>query len=299
MKKIRFCAAALAVLLAGTACLAGCGAEPAQPQSQTVQTSSVAQEPRQTYLYRLKVQNTGEDTDTETYLQIAERSWQAFRVLEESAGLMLMDAYNYQDIDGEGTPLYAYNTLKYPEEIAPNGRSIRVNVNYLRHNPIATADGQDLLIQIADSDTELYVLVPEKYRSMEEDIRKAYREDFYFEKVTAENDYNEMAARPERSPLTMEDLSVNIIYVKDGQKYNTYRPGYCAAADGGWVTDPVVKVYTSNIHCNYAHSFLSQWSYFYSEQSTPEEAYQEILEPLKRTNHEKSIQQVELVADNH
>ena len=66
------------------------------------------------------MKNTGEDTNTETYLQIAERSWKAFEVLEETVSLMLMDAYNYQDIDGEGTPLYTQDTLKYAPEIDPN-----------------------------------------------------------------------------------------------------------------------------------------------------------------------------------
>lgn len=299
MKRIGFYGAVLAVLAAGAACLVGCDAGQASQPASPI--SSAAQEPQtgqsQTYLYRLQMKNTGEDTNTETYLQIAERSWKAFRVLEESADLMLIDAYNYQDVDGEGTPLYTLNNLKYPQEIDPNGKSIRVNVNYLKEHPIETADGEDLFSQIFYSDTDLYVLVPEKYRSMEQDILKAYQENFYFEKVTAENSYNEMASRAERSTLTLDDLKVEIIYVKDGQKYDTYRPGDCAVADGGWVTDPIVQVYTSNIHCNYAHSFLSQWSYFRSEQATPEQAYQEILPALTQTGTENSIQQVKLVHD--
>lgn len=304
--------AALAVLAAGSAVLAGCATE--QPQSSTPSSSQTAtssqtsvqapmsgtvQEPgqEQTYLYSLQMKNTGEDTNTETYLQIAERSWKAFEVLEETASLMLMDAYNYQDIDGEGTPLYTQDTLKYPPEIDPNAKCIRVNANYLIAHPVETADGADLFSQIFYSDTDRYVLVPEKYRSMEADILKAYKEDFYFEKVEAENTYNEMASRPERSTVTIDDLSVHIIYLKDGQRYYTYRPGDCAVQDGGWVTDPIVKVYTGNIHCNYAHSFLSQWSYFRSEKATPEEAYQEILPALTQTGTEQSIQQVKLVKD--
>lgn len=303
MKK-KFYVTALAVLMAGAGVLAGCGTE---PQSSTVSSqapvqtpvSGTVQEPGQTqmYLYRLKMQNTGEDTSTERYLQIAERSWKAFEVLEEKCGLMLMDAYNYQDADGEGTPLYTLNNSKYPQEISPNGKCIQVNENYLIAHPVETADGADLFSQIAYSDTDRYILVPEKYRSQEADILKAYKEDFYFEKVTAEDDYNEMASRPERSAVTMDDLSVHIIYLKDGQKYYTYRPGNCAVKDAGWVTDPIVKVYTGNIHCNYAHSFLSQWSYFKSEKATPEEAYQEILPALVQTGSEKSIQQVELVKE--
>ena len=92
---------------------------------------------------------------------------------------------------------------------------------------------------------------------------------FYFEKVEAENNYNEMAGREERLDITEDQLTVNIIYVKDGQRYFTYRSD-CASADGSWITDPLVQIYTGNIHCNYAHSFLTQWTYIPSKADSPE-----------------------------
>ena len=57
-----------------------------------------------------------------------------------------------------------------------------------------------------------------KYRDMETDIIAAHRERFYFEKVEAENDYNRDAGLSARLDIPEEDLKINIIYVKDGQR---------------------------------------------------------------------------------
>lgn len=227
--------------------------------------------------YTTVVHYTGENESEEKYLEIAGRSKELLALLEENCGAFVMDAYNYQSLDDEGTPLYTLNAHAYPVEIAPTGYSIRVSKNYFVHNPIETADGSDLLEQLVYDDLTLNLLVPEQYRDREAEITAAYRERFYFEKVTAENDYNEMAGRPERLELTAEDLSVHIIYVKDGQKYFTFRSD-CAQGTGGWIEDPVVQLYTGNIHCNYAHSFLSQWFYLPSEAENSAEAY-EVIRP--------------------
>jgi len=270
MKKQTCLALALVLLLGGCA-----QAEEARPQGPGI--------------YTTVVQYSGEDESEERYLQIAQRSQKLVARLEEKAGAFVMDAYNYQAMDDEGTPLYTRNDLHWPEEIAPNGRCIRVSRNYFLHVPIETADGADLLEQIDYDDLTLNVLVPEQYRDLEEEIVAAHRERFYFEKVTAENDYNEMAGRPERLDLTPEDLSIHIIYVKDGQRYFTYRAD-CAGATDGWITDPVVQIYTGNIHCNYAHSFLTQWLYFPSAEG---DAYETIRPWIEEQGAQESVQRVE------
>ncbi len=43
-----------------------------------------------------------------------------------------MDAYNYQTVDDEGTPLYTMNTPEVPIEIAPAGMSIQVSREYFK-----------------------------------------------------------------------------------------------------------------------------------------------------------------------
>lgn len=199
-----------------------------------------------------------------------------------------MDAYNYQPVDDEGTPLYTMNGMDYPQEIDPAGQCIRVSKNYFQYNPIETADSSDLTEQIIYDDLTLNILVPEKYRDMEEQIIAAYREDFYFEKVQAANDYNEDAGINAVLNIPKENLNINIIYVKDGQRYFTFRSDCAILTDN----DPVVKIYTSNIHCNYAHSFMTQWLYFYSAKENADEAYLDIAPYVQQCGAEKSVQRV-------
>lgn len=242
-------------------------------------------------IYTTSVQNTDEDDSVAKYLEIAERSNKLFPILEENVNAFVMDAYNYQDIDGEGTPLYTMNTLHYPVEIAPSGECVRVSKNYFKYNPIKTVDGSNLENNIIYDDLTLNILVPEKYQNMESQIIEAYQENFYFEKVIATNDYNEDANINERLTISKEDLIINIIYVENEQKYFTFRSD-CAIQTDNYITDPIVEIYTSNIHCNYAHSFMTQWLYFYSEQENNENAYKDILPYLQQCNAENSIQQV-------
>lgn len=242
-------------------------------------------------IFKTVVQYTGENDSTSKYLEIAERSARLFPLLEENVNAFVMDAYNYQSIDDEGTPLYKMNGMDYPEEIDPSGHCIRVSKNYFQFNPIETADGNNLVEQIVYDDLTLNVLVPEKYRDMEEEIIAAYREQFYFEKVKATNDYNQMAGIDTVLDIPVESLDINIIYVKDGQRYFTFRSD-CAVATDNWIDDPIVMIFTSNIHCNYVHSFMSQWLYFYSDEKDAESAYQDIAPYVLQCGAENSIQQV-------
>lgn len=247
--------------------------------------------------YSTAVQYSGENESAEKYLEIAEKSAQLFPVLEEKADAFVAEAYNYQSIDEEGTPLYEQNTLKYPVEISPNGQSMRVSKNYFKYNPIDTADGSDLVEQFIYDDLTLNILVPEKYKDMKEQIIEAYLENFYFEKVIATNDYNEMAGIDATLDISKDDLKINIIYVKDNQEYFTFRSD-CAVLTDNVITDPIVQIYTSNIHCNYAHSILTQWCFFYSEKENSDEAYNDILPILKQCKAD-NIQKVGCVYDEN
>lgn len=271
------------------ACLAGltaCGGKEEVPTS--VASKGTAQE--QCHIYTTQVQYTGED-DPVQYLEIAARSAHLLAELEDKAGAFVADFYNYQAMDDAGTPLYTMNGMQFAEEIDPNGHCIRVSRNYFAHNPIETADGSNLTEQFVYDDLTLNLLVPEKYQDMEEDIVVAHRERFYFEKVEAENSYNQEAGISDRMNIAKEDLKINIIYVKDGQDYSSFRSD-CAPQTGCHVEDPVVQIYTGNIHCNYAHSFMSQWVYIPSEAESAEEAYQEISDMIRSCGAEESVQKL-------
>ena len=203
--------------------------------------------------------------------------------------------------DPEGRYVYA-TELKYSGEDDPKAyleiaaRSQKL-LSLLEENldihGIKAADGSTAGEKLVTDDRTQNILVPEKFKGREQDILKEYRAQFYFEKVTAENSYNEDAGLSERLELAEDDLTINLIYVEDGQSYPVYREDIIC--ENGAITDPVVQVYTGNIHCNYAHSNLSQWTYFYSGETDPERAYEELRPYVARCGAEESLQSVKRV----
>ncbi len=289
--KVKSCKIFAMLLLGLAVLLAGCGREK-QAAAVDAKWESCKN------LYETVVQYSGENESTQKYLEIAERSQRLFPLLEEHVGAFVMNAYNYQDIDGKGTPLYTQNGLHSPVEIDPYGHTICVSKNYFKFNPIETATGAPVAEEIVVRDDTLNILVPEMYRDREAEVLKAHREAFYFEKVQATNDYNRDAGIDETLDLDEEDLAVNVIYVKDGQRYFTYRSD-CAADTDNWITDPIVRIYTSNTHCNYAHSYMSQWVYFPSDAGSAEAAYKQIEPYVEQCGARDSFQQVRSVYEEN
>ncbi len=121
--------------------LAGCGGKKGAAESGEAGSQS---------LYTTVVQYSGEDESTEKYLEIAGRSQKLLPLLEKNLDAFVMDAYNFQDADGEGTLLYTLNGMNYPEEIDPNGCSVRIDPNYLKVNPIESADGRPIEEQLVE-----------------------------------------------------------------------------------------------------------------------------------------------------
>lgn len=246
-------------------------------------------------IYATGVKYTAENDGSQAYLEIAQRSYDLFYLLEEHADAFIIDAYNYQAIDDKGTPLYTQNDLSLPIEIDAAGYSIRVSKNYFKFNPIETVTGQSIEEQILFDNNTLNILVPEQYKQYEEDIMGEYKENFYFEKVTAANDYNKEAGLP-LIDIPQDSLNVNIIYVKDGQEYFTYRTDL-AVDTQNIITDPIVSIYTGNIHVSYAHSFMSQFVYFHSEETTEEASYKAILPYIQQCKAEASFQKVHAIKE--
>ena len=77
--------------------------------------------------------------------------------------------------------------------------------------------------------------------------------------------------------ISEESLNINIIYLKDGQNYFTFHSD-CASTPDTRIVAPVAMIYTSNIYCNYAHSIVSQWLYFYPDEENTEDVYQNALQ---------------------
>ena len=201
-----------------------------------------------------------------------------FEQMEQEQGAFMVNAYNYHAVDDEGTPLYTQRDYDYEPEMGPDGTSIEVSRNYFNYNPIRAAGIKPVEKQLVFDDYVLNLLVPEKYRDREEEIVEAYREDFFWDKAmphiptgahTSEEIMLEDLPDGSTRRFSIEDLSVNVIWVKNGQKYFTYSSD-CAVDTDNWVTDPVVKVYTGNINLLYIRTMIAYGHVFF-EASAGEE----------------------------
>lgn len=247
-------------------------------------------------LYFTVLVNKNEDENTEIYMEKAERSFELFKLLEDNADAFVVDAYNYQtNYERLYAPMYMERNLNYPQEIDPDGQCIRLSKNYFKQNPIETSDGSDLTEKIIYDDLTLNVLVPEKYKDMEEQIIEAHRERFYSEKVDTANNYNKEYGIDERLEIPKKNLKINIIYVKDGQKYFTYRSD-CAEQTFNYAEDPVVQIYTSNINCSYIYDMMNFNVYFPCDTHNREEAFAKIQPYVKQCNVENVFKEVYCVA---
>ena len=259
MKKILLFAFAFATLV-----LQGCAGNPNRNNEDWQNTRD---------LYRMVVhwvnQNESYEKDFETLI-IAEEL--LIRLMEEK-NAFIIDVSNFRLFDGVPAYMLDEAVNELPVEISPYGHHIRVSMNYFNFNPIE-AIGNPLEEQIIWDDNTLNILVPEQFRSWEEYIIEEYRNLFWFQKIEVENIYNSRLGNPNNE--TKEDeLFINIIYIQDGQSFFTF-DDTVRIDDGNRITDPIVTVYTMNIHPSFAFGYMTNRVIFQSNANNARGAYAEI-----------------------
>ncbi|MDK2600350.1 hypothetical protein QO179_21415 [Bacillus stercoris] len=136
-----------------------------------------------------------------------------------------MYADNYSVLERKGgKPIYFYtlNSTKENEVYSPSGRNVTISPNYLKINPIIGIKGKQITKKQLNLDPNtLNLLVPKKYAKFKEKIIKAYKEQFYFQKVEVENMYNKEIGHTSNA-LKKDRLKINIIYTENSQKYFTF-----------------------------------------------------------------------------
>ena len=150
---------------------------------------------------------------------------------------------------------------------ATDGNRVDISPNYLTLNPIYTIDGTLVQDSLIWDDLVVNILVPERFVSYEDMIRSSYLEEFNFGSLHwHQRDADLSGTIP---PLhTIEDLSVNIIYVQNDQYYFTFdtriRP-----EDGNRVKDPIAVVHTDNFHPMFMMGLTGSGFYYISDNDDP------------------------------
>ena len=146
--------------------------------------------------------------DPEAILEMFDKKYKLFKYTNDRGAILVRfsDAYRAKQmgIEVEGVSVYEEKT-------------ILINNNYLKLNPIYGLD--DKLIDIKEDDDRLTVLVPEKYKKEEQELRRYFEEEYYLQKYKVKNTFLKDAGK--ELPLK-EDMAINIIWVKNNQSYFTF-----------------------------------------------------------------------------
>lgn len=246
-------------------------------------------------VYRLTVTNQLDIKDLSLDRKFNDQSLALYKVLKSQKNAFIMDASNYyplEDKKNKTTYIYELNLKNNKPPYSPEGQSITVDENYLKVNPIKLEKGSNLHSKLSSNPNILNILVPEKYKKSEQQIRDLYRKEFYFEKVTVDNIYNKELNKPLNNS-TKEELDVNIIYTKNHQKYFTFSNLMGSSYSNYYITDPIAIIYDNKIDSSYIGAYTTTNLYFIDDSKGS--AYQNIEPYLKQTNANTFINYVESV----
>jgi len=139
-----------------------------------------------------------------------------------------------------GNQLLLYNAgMLNRNELSMTDYEITINTGYLKASQLRDVDGN--LIDIDEDSGIDYLIVPEKYRSSEEEIRDYFIENntflrYYFEDKIR---YGVAKAHEQKHP----DNQLEIIYMKSGLSFPTY---LSYGQIGDTIKDPIFMVVTSS-----------------------------------------------------
>ena len=146
--------------------------------------------------------------DAKGTLQIFDKKYQLFKYTNDRGAILISFSDEYRlEQTGEKYP----NTSKYAR------KTVLINNNYLKINPIYSNDGK--VVNVNESDDRLTVLIPEIYKNEEKELRKYLEKEYHLQKYKVTNMF--LKDLGEKPPL-IENIVLNIIWVKNNQSYFTF-----------------------------------------------------------------------------
>lgn len=135
-----------------------------------------------------------------------------------------------------------YTPLALTQEMPPDRyRSLKVNPNYLEEYPVFSASGDP--VTVPEGETDWIVLVPERYRTEEDSIVRAFQaQRAGDESIESVYSYDEhMFGRAVSDEVRNQD--VTIIWTASDQRVFSFHPEV-APDDGNCIVDPIIEVMT-------------------------------------------------------
>ncbi|EJR29619.1 DUF1430 domain-containing protein [Bacillus mycoides] len=247
------------------------------------------------HIYRLTTSDQGQEQNLSLDRELNNRLVDLYKLLKENKNAFIMDASKYIPLkDTKSETIYAYmsNLKENRPDYGPYGKSVIIDENYLKINPIEFSNGKTIKDHLNSNDDTLNIIVPEKYKSVENEINELYRKYFYMRKVEIYN-LNAKSLNIPLSRIQPEDLKVNIVYAKNNQKYFTFDNRLGSIYENHYIKDPIAIIYDGKIDTSSLASYASRCLYFVDNSN--ETAYQNIEPFLKSTNTNILVSEVQSV----
>lgn len=123
--------------------------------------------------------------------------------------------------------------------ILPSGRAITADLNYLKLSKTKLVNGAKITKLQPTLFTKI-LIVPEKYKKFESQIRSNYLSEFLFQLNT---DFKYWRHKEHTPKFTRKNLKIKIVYAKNGQDYFTYNPNSGDDLSSNMVRDPIIKLF--------------------------------------------------------
>lgn len=234
------------------------------------------------YRIQVGVMNDKVLDDLTANRDLNDRFQKFYKEIKKNNRSFLINSENYNVAEyNDGNPVYSY-ALDLTDSIdlySPKGRSILIDENYLKINPISGSDGKPAAEQLKNKNDTLDILVPEQLKSQENKIIASYLEWFYFQSVEVANMYNEEMSEP-LIHKRIDDFSINVIYTEEGQDYFTY-DSYTGDNQNN-ITDPIAVLYNDSFDTSVIGANTTSSLFFLDDSKGS--AYIHILPALKKTD---------------
>ncbi|WP_402875379.1 DUF1430 domain-containing protein [Paenibacillus illinoisensis] len=234
------------------------------------------------YRVQLGVLGRNVTNDLEAERDLNDSLFSFYKDVELNNQAFLINSENFRNTGYQknGEPIYQYTVNTTNDELySPYGRRIIINTNYLRVNPITGSYEKDVINELRDDEDVLNLLVPERFKQIENKITSSYRDWFYFQKVHVNNIYNEELGYPINNK-TIDELKINIVYVKNDQEYFTFNSQ--TGNQENKILDPIVIIYNDSLDTSNMGAYATTSLFF--EDLSQGNAYNNMLPSISKTN---------------
>lgn len=204
------------------------------------------------YEYKYDFSNYSSDKRLQLSHELSEKSKKLFKINNDNGAILAVPSETIlnpylKDMSGD---VKDYN---------PNsGINIKINPNYLKENTIYDTEGNKIKID-NDYGDYLIILVPEKYRNEEKDIKAVYQKWYQNRRFLDEDIYNESIGNPKE---THKEVEVKLIYTKNSQKCFSYNFNI-NSKNNNYIDDPILIVINSeNMGADCYLSYMTGGTFF-------------------------------------